>query len=369
MNHATDDLVLAAGYNNGVGSDVRISTDNGMNWANWTPGKFKAPLFIFATHMSNATHGAIGGLNILRPNMAQTSDGGKTWHAVKNEAKLGGFIRHIGHVTDNTDMVIAVGDGDGEYGIRVSQDAGETWGSWISWQEPAGTTALTGSFPSENTWYVAGGHIPDAKAKKGSKMVFSRQTAIEEYISAKQGWSVDKKGNLYFDPAPVTDDLTKYYASIMKTTDGGKTWTQVYKSDQKLLGNMDCTDENNCWATTAGYGPNSDNIGEIIHTSDGGKTWEQQFSVPAGRKIVMSAINMVTATEGWAAYGAAMPGDKGVNGQFLHTNDAGKTWAMDANITGLIPTMCSFSSPNSGWCPTLPAQALVKANYLYWGKQ
>lgn len=146
-------------------------------------------------------------------------------------------------------------------------------------------------------------------------------------------------------------------SGIMKTTDGGETWTKQYDGPAHVI-SLDFVDEQHGWAVgdstllattdggqtwvtagepsqpllkvafvdaSTGYGIASASVdvpGSVVKTTDGGHTWQTLSTpYPAGD------ICFRSASEGWAGVITPKgPGDL-INGlAVLHTTDGGATW-------------------------------------------
>lgn len=123
--------------------------------------------------------------------------------------------------------------------------------------------------------------------------------------------------------------------TIVRTTDGGKTWQTVTPppDTQKLdFRDIDAVDANTAYVLSIGPGEAS----RIFKTSDGGKTWATQF-VNRDEKAFYDAMVFWDARRGVAV-------SDSVDGRFvlLLTTDGGATWA-PAPAAGLPPAL-----PNEG---------------------
>ena len=84
------------------------------------------------------------------------------------------------------------------------------------------------------------------------------------------------------------DANNTFIATIQKTTDGGKTFTNVFSDDTFDFNQIDCIDENTCFA--AGEG---DTGAYIYSTFDGGKTWTAAVTAPAGNSLMSLNVLMI----------------------------------------------------------------------------
>ena len=113
---------------------------------------------------------------------------------------------------------------------------------------------------------------------------------------------------------------------IMKTTDGGQTWKRQVSGLTTCLGGLRFANEKVGWA--------ADNKGNVIATTDGGQTWIRQKS---GVDQQLATIRFVDDKEGWAA-----------SKPIIHTSDAGQTWTVQDHGTDLLWDIC-FADRDHGW--------------------
>jgi photosystem II stability/assembly factor-like uncharacterized protein len=116
-----------------------------------------------------------------------------------------------------------------------------------------------------------------------------------------------------------TDDaeIPNPTAQILKTVDGGATWTlQTLPAEVVGFNGNDISSvtDDVAWAAV---GDLYDLAGGILHTGDGGATWTLQ-TLPDGLLTThIKCIKGVSPTEAWAV---------SILGDVLHTTDAGITW-------------------------------------------
>jgi photosystem II stability/assembly factor-like uncharacterized protein len=99
----------------------------------------------------------------------------------------------------------------------------------------------------------------------------------------------------------LIDELS---GKIVKTSDGGTTWTTQYTGTGFNPRGLSFIDTDNGWV--------AGNDGIILHTADGGLTWEDQFDSLDN----LHDVYFVDINEGWAV------GDK----KIIHTSDGGDEW-------------------------------------------
>jgi photosystem II stability/assembly factor-like uncharacterized protein len=114
---------------------------------------------------------------------------------------------------------------------------------------------------------------------------------------------------------------------LLKTTDGGDSWTAMRLPFNQFPAAIFFVDENTGWI--GGQGPPITEDGEeegpsdITITSDGGQTWSSQIRLPVSIYDIFFINNMT----GWAV---------GSLGAIYHTSDGGKSWATQRSELELI---------------------------------
>ncbi|KAA3613686.1 MAG: T9SS C-terminal target domain-containing protein [Calditrichaeota bacterium] len=259
--------------------------------------------------------------------VAETKDGGDSWqwlmdapgnilseihftdenrgyaigHKIFMQTKDGGLTWEYNFDFSGTDVEFA----DKNNGWLITYD--EIWGTQdagTNWQKQA-------DYPSKNivdlkvldkntAWFMA--------HNENSATIFRTLNSGEswikmadipwnlnviEFVSLNIGWGVGDKG------------------IIIKTEDGGQSWTKQYQGRQDIFGaftGVDFVDESFGWAVNWG--------GEVFLTTDGGAVWRQTF--PNNRFYTeLMSVQFLNRKEGWAA---------GTYGVILHSTDGGETW-------------------------------------------
>ncbi len=146
----------------------------------------------------------------------------------------------------------------------------------------------------------------------------------------------------------VTDTNTAYaiggymlgfmqYGIILKTTNGGTDWTyQTSGTFYHWLSSVYFTDKN------TGYAVGS--FGIMLKTTDGGKTWDNQYS---GTNLPLNSVYFVNANIGYAVGGIA----DGINNQqiIINTTDGGSTWSTQYSSTTYMLNAVCFTDKNNGY--------------------
>lgn len=136
--------------------------------------------------------------------------------------------------------------------------------------------------------------------------------------------------------------VSGYAGKILRTDDGGYTWSLVDSGTDKALYSISFPDKSNGWIVGQD--------GLVLHSADAGKTWARQATaVP----VYLFSVDFVDAENGWAV------GDKAT---FVRTVDGGKTWkagkilsdeklSADEALLAQEPVLYGvrFLDPQTGW--------------------
>jgi photosystem II stability/assembly factor-like uncharacterized protein len=182
-----------------------------------------------------------------------------------------------------------------------------------------------------------------------------------QMTSATTGWALRWAGNPS-GAAPV-------YLAATRTTNGGRTWTDVTPlAARPLLDTQDATAVLDALSgecaylavTAATADSNAVNVTEVFATSNGGRTWAE--SAPLQVADWVSRLSFADAEHGWLLFnaGGAMGQDPV---QLYRTTDAGLRWSLIAATaqTGTgsngLPVSCgknglTFATPAVGWLDT-----------------
>jgi hypothetical protein len=115
---------------------------------------------------------------------------------------------------------------------------------------------------------------------------------------------------------------------ILRTTDGGATWVSQVSGTSWWLYGVSFTDANT--GTVVG------SRGTILRTSNGGDTWDTQTS---GTTSDLYGVSFVDALTGTAV---------GVDGTILFTVNGGLSWIRSATVTDMTLWDVSFTDPKTG---------------------
>jgi photosystem II stability/assembly factor-like uncharacterized protein len=179
----------------------------------------------------------------------------------------------------------------------------------------------------------------------------------DEALRADSGWFWQNplpQGNT-LGRIDVVDANTMYAVgeagTILRSTDGGVTWTIQASGTRKYLYAISCPDVNTC--SVVGES------GTILHTTNGGATWTAQSS---GVQLFLSSVSFTDTNTGMVTGAGA---DVDPNAVILRTTDGGATWNtvfsrrtnQGYSVTCVNAQVCTASGARDGILRTLDAGA------------
>ncbi len=293
----------------------------------------------------------------------RSTDGGITWSAgpsAEGRSRL---------VVVSADVVLAWGRAGAypDYDDRIfrSSDAGQTW-------TDLGEVIDPGAFAAPFAFAV-----PDAQtvvASDGAGNMYHSPDAGQTWVQAfaSRGFQPSFLGST----APAfADPLTGYFGYgagfVIKTVDGGASWTQISSGTGESLNDMDifgdgnliAVGENGTILTSTGtmpwtlhqpfstshvqavqvIGPQEvvavDENAHVYSSADGGATWTAAVATPVG--LEAEDLHFTTLLDGWVT-------GFGFNGAAVfHTTDGGTTWTSVPGFSGAYVAV-DFEG-QSGW--------------------
>jgi len=227
-------------------------------------------------------------------------DGGaELWADRANGAGMGVLGRALpGHGKYQRRMLLVSDDGGSAWRFASNEDLSVGVGAATARRTPAPRQALRDDALLPGLRWLS-------PTPQGDQL-----TAID-LVGGAQGWALGTHG------------------TIMKTTDGGLTWSSQGAPTEADLFGLAAVDRTTAWAVGAG--------GVILHTSDGGATWQQQASGATGGLLAVKALS---ARRAWVV---------GTRGLALVTADGGQSW--QHRPTGLHENLFSvtFTDARHGW--------------------
>jgi photosystem II stability/assembly factor-like uncharacterized protein len=339
-----------------IGGNTFLRTLDGG--ASWQKKSVPPGTWAHAAFFSDPMHGwAVGdGMSAVR-----TTNGGATWQRITS---LSGNQRlwSVGFADASTGMIV------GETGIlSLSSDGGLAWTPRQS--GGAGATYGMDAVDATHAWSAndAGEvlHTTDGSFWVRSNVpeisVYGRVEDVD-FVDTSVGWAVATDSAWTGDTAKIARsndggltwdlqfglpgdsygegieaiDSERAFAIflragvgglVVRTTDGGTSWTDVSPSAASFFG-LDFIDANRGWL--AG--------GLIYRTIDGGNSWQQQYAPLYG---VMD-ISFLDSEIGWAV---------GWYGTILHTTNGGQTWVEQQAGGGTTPNLLAVQAltPMRAW--------------------
>ena len=349
-------MAYFAGGDNGVGAEAFLTTDGASTFSTFTPGGFSyLDVGALPDTKTAVVAGLFGGL--------RTTDQGATWKGVE----LGLMQCQSVEAFGTTSIGVAGAAGD-KNGVSVSTNGGATFtvhDASPGLDATKGQTARYAAYPSATTWYVSAGSWANAGAMNKAIVGKRRCTlgpngedrgTVQKLLSDRVGvcdgggYEVLSHDELLsFNTGNTTDG---YHAAIAKTTDGGKTWTNVFTDNGRMYMNgIHCATEQHCVAAAEGH--NVPNPGTyILVTQDGGKTWDVN-NIEQGTAPTLMAARDIDGKEGWVLGGTL---SIAMQLRAWHTLDTGKTFTNDnKGISGVSVMTTDFASSAHGYAACVTA--------------
>jgi len=324
---ADEQTIFVSGGDNGVAGVVLKSTDGGQSWNSMPRDPQMMYLSVDAGSDTFAVAGSLGFYGQVAVGSATTN--GETLQGLPFVPLFSG-CQSVTAASPNDFYLVGFWFNVREAGegVFASHDAGQTL-TFHPWNS-VGVQPRYGDFPSNKTWYLAGGLWPAEKGYRDSEII-----QLSHRIQLRKG----PDGSIAFE---INEDISKmpkngYLAIIERSLDGGVTFETVFnESNRRYFNGIDCLDEARCWVTAEG--PEG---AWILKTEDYGRTWVEQLFL-ADRSLI--DVQMLDANEGWAVGGEILSNT--FNALFIHTMDGGKTWLTSNTINNAYPNAISVVSSN-----------------------
>lgn len=214
--------------------------------------------------------------------------------------------------------------------------AGTAFSQWLD---------ISGNFPGEFQFTdIADAYFHDDL----TGWVINANATILKTTNGGQSWSaqstVDERSltNIHFPEDDQTGYVFGYYGTprnlfIQKTTDGGDHWSQVGTNSNNVVNGFHFFDKDNFWAVG--------DDGVIMKTADGGVNWTEKNS---GTDNILNDVFFVNEQIGWVV-GRGSSETQGQFGRVLYTNDGGETWTNQTTTSNIWLTRVHFHDENVGW--------------------
>ena len=268
----------------------------------------------------------------LKPSIWFTEDGGDTYSDANVPGELGQSVQALHFPEANAGYAVGLDDF-----IAKSTDGGENWTMLPSISSAyAGDPAINHIFClDENTcWIAVGEWDPEEEPTdlEGAELA--------QYLLHKMMLSTDPLYREEYWRTATPAKKSKYVSgAILRTDDGGQTWTLQQESTTEGYGWIYFKDENVGWATGNEYvppapeGDGGKNIFKMYWTQDGGATWANYLGhIPVefpGLVGGWSPSGIKCANENFCilyGYGARV---MNYGPAFMWSDDGGETWTAD----------------------------------------
>jgi len=325
---------------NGVGAGVKVTTDGGQTWTHGTPTKYSSLLMDAAYVGKNAV---IGGTFDTQ----YSNDGGLTFNVSKGDKLLGQNCEALRGLTDDQFFGITGGDITGKNGVGISTDGGKSV-KMINITE-AQTIPRYGAFPSRKVWYISAGQFPSSKTSTHTpSFVFELTRRVHYHIDPATGHKSVKLQ--YADASKPATPNEDWAGQILKTADGGATWTSQFWTTDFYFNGIDCEDENKCCAV--GESDSGSAPGARIYCTTDGATWAQAYFAPGAVHSLLGIRSVLGSAGEWFAGGGDLYNQLNITGTFPHSTDGGKTWTVET-LKKVYVTDLSIVDSSHGWASTL----------------
>jgi photosystem II stability/assembly factor-like uncharacterized protein len=259
----------------------------------------------------------------------KTTNGGVHWKIV-NDTSINSAYRSIEFLDDKT---IGIAGGISTVGkVILTQDSGNTWfdiSGRIQDTTTKGNLRVCGVGHSGNTFYAVGAW--NTNTAKFHKSYDKGDTWVTGYIDTNLATALIDVAFVSKDTGFITgakfSKIPPNYtqtAVILKTTDGGDSWQRIF-ADSTIGGyvwKIQFIDRQNVvCALQEWYIQDSVNM---VKSTDGGNTWsiisvgnKKNLKNPDGGSFVTQSCGFATPAKGWVG---------GYYEGIFETNDSGKTW-------------------------------------------
>jgi len=316
----------------------------GLLWAACFAGAARASVDYGSASFVDARHGWVAGIDSAtsRTEVWRSSNGGASWIKAGSSLAAGGGVGWVAFVSRTTGVwgngsLLRTTDGGDSWELTSSVDLGivndadfagdQTGWAACSFGSSESGGAIAATTDGGVTWKTQKA-LPGADGSGGFSDVSSPST--ERCYALKWGagegvWATEDGGSEWaLRPLPhiAGGQFTSYWdidfptgttgwavgdaGTILKTSDGGATWTKQASGVSAQLTALDFV--------TARVGFAVGSNGRILRTRDGGSHWAKLTS---GTQKRLSAVCFVDASHGWVV---------GSSGARLRTLDGGRTW-------------------------------------------
>ncbi len=228
----------------------------------------------------------IGILNDVKGNFFKTTNAGDDWTKISSMSDVS--IHDVEFVNEQVGYV-SYWTSNGEYYIKKTTDGGQYWDHCKALKD---TIIYKMKFFNENFGYAACNYGIFFKTTDGGRSWC--KIIIDSTIELKDLYFLDENTGWAKTRYTKSDSnwTTHIYGSLLKTTDGGNSWTTQIDGEF-LIADMDFLNENYGWVSTSD--------GYTYKTTDGGNYWKK---IPSCINSGMFCIHIVDVDSCWALTGS-----------------------------------------------------------------
>lgn len=289
--------------------------------AQWSPVNFTESMSIQDIHFINEQTGFAAGYH----EVYKTDDGGQSWNEIASDIYVNGPTG-VWFFDDNTGIIIGQ-DGGGNPQVSKTINGGASWTTTTLASEPMTSTKKI-FFYDDNTGFIV--------CRNGYMFKTTDQGANWQQMTS--GTTSDLS-SVYFPTSSIGYASISYSTELLKTINGGNSWTKLDLG--QLIGVRDLffTDEN------TGYLACSKS--RILKTSDGGSTWDV---FDFGTNDDFYAITFTKINVGYVA---------GASGTLATTSNAGETWKPNTSGINNLLYNIDFPSYEVGYISSLHTPPVI----------
>ncbi len=264
------------GYVSGASGTLLRTFNGGGSWTSQASGTAQPLNCVYFFDQSPETGYAVGGNGTI----LKTVDHGTTW-----AAQTSGTLQNLRFVIGKSTLAIAGGDSGV---ILKTVNGGTTWS-----RVPSGTSA---SLYAVTAYQAPGIELLAVGASGGVKSADTGSTWSALFSTPPSVALYD----VHFDS--ITGFSVGASGMLLKTVNGGASWSGVTSGAAQTLNSVDAEDSNNIPTVVYAAGAG----GVIVKSRDGGATWSTQVS---GTSQVLNAVRF---SHNGAAFAVYAVGNNGV---------------------------------------------------------
>lgn len=306
-----DFISADTGFVVGAAGIMLYTTNGGTNWTSTTYGTTT----LYKVHFVNSTLGFIGSASATTGRLLRTTNGGATWENITaNISGLDGTVRGIHFVDENTGWI------SNTTGRIFKTTNGGATGSQV-YYFGSSTNIYEVKFIDANNGYaiLTAGRVLKT-TDGGSNWTLTQTSATKNLF----GLGIPGVQSELTTPVLIGGDA----GTIIQSLDDGATWQVIhYAASQEILQRIHFPTENTGFAV-GGSITSGNQFGDILKTTDGGITWTKLAFDPGYRVYSVFFMNENVGYIG-------VQGPTGV----YKTTDGGQNWVPLNTNTGVASSI------------------------------